>query len=111
MDTTTTTKCSYRKTKKGEWVVMGPASIITDGATVTVTKKSGETKTETIASTGKTFGDDLCYGYLDKTSSSPRPRPYGGYREPSRHGSCPTDGNCSSFGNGKSCGSYECDGW
>ena len=32
--------------------------------------------------------------------------PRGGYRK-----SCPTGGNCSSFGSGRSCGAYDCDGY
>lgn len=62
----TSTTCSFRKTKTGEWVVFGPALIINAGRTVTVTKKDGTTKTETIETVGKSFtvdGEVCCYGY------------------------------------------------
>lgn len=39
--------------------------------------------------------------------STPAHRAYG-----RGHGhACKTDGNCSSIGNGRSCGGYDCDGW
>lgn len=60
------TKVSYRKSRTGEWVVMGPASVVKPGA-VTVTKRNGETKTETVVKVGRVFqvdGQDMVYGYL-----------------------------------------------
>lgn len=68
----TSIQCSYRKTKSGQWAVMGPVNVIKTGATVTVTKKSGETKTETIASVGKPFsraGVEMVYGYPSERNS------------------------------------------
>lgn len=68
-----TTTCSYRKTKTGVWAVMGPASIVRQGATVTVTKKDGSTKEEHITSTGKPFrvdGREMVYGYTEPRSGS-----------------------------------------
>lgn len=65
-----TTTITYRKTKTGEWVVMGPTTAIRSGATVTVTKRDGSTKTERIESVGKAFvvgGQYMVYGYLAKT--------------------------------------------
>lgn len=41
------------------------------------------------------------------------PQRFNGYRSP-RGGyvkTCKTDGNCSSFGDGRSCGGHDCDGW
>lgn len=57
---------SYRKTKNGKWAVMGPANVVTAGATVTVTKRDGTTKTERIGTVGKPFtvdGQQMVYGY------------------------------------------------
>lgn len=58
---------TYRKTRQGEWVAYGPAAALRAGATVTVTKRSGETKAERIASVGRPFtagGIQMAYGYL-----------------------------------------------
>lgn len=57
----------YRKTKDGTWVVAGPAATIVAGRQVTVTKRNGETKTETIERVGKTYDDhgvQCRYGYI-----------------------------------------------
>ncbi len=62
----TTGTATYRKTKQGQWVAFGPASVIRVGQ-VTVAKRDGTTKTETVESVGRTFtvdGVDCCYGYL-----------------------------------------------
>lgn len=50
-------RITYRKTRSGEWVAFGPASIVKPG-TVTVTKKDGSTKQETVLSVGKPFDVD-----------------------------------------------------
>ena len=79
MSTQTAAKISYRKTGKGEWVAYGPASQIIAGTTVTVTKASGETKTELVESVGRSFtanGQQMVYGYLAK-SAPPVRRSYG----------------------------------
>jgi hypothetical protein len=68
---TQTPEVTYRRTKAGTWAVMGPADIVTAGATVTVVKRSGETKTERIASVGRAFTRDgvrTVYGYPEPTS-------------------------------------------
>lgn len=65
-----TVKISYRKTKEGEWAAYGPASAIRPGL-ITVTKASGETKTEEIVRVSKPFnvdGKPFAYGYLKPTS-------------------------------------------
>lgn len=83
---------TFRKTKTGEWVAFGPASVVRPGP-VTITKKNGQTKTVTVARVGKPFaanGTTCCYGYIDDDNRSTRT----GTR---RRSSCPTDGNCSSF--------------
>lgn len=58
---------TYRKTKDGKWVAFGPASEVRVG-TITVTKRNGETKSETVANVGRPFkieGIDHVYGYLE----------------------------------------------
>jgi|GEM_PF-3236422 len=72
MTTQTAPRITYRRTQRGEWVAFGPASAIRAGTTVTVTKASGETKNERIASAGRPFtanGQQMVYGYLDKNTS------------------------------------------
>lgn len=59
-------KVRYRRTRRGEWVVFGPADEVKPG-TVTVTLKNGRQKTEVVESTGKPFeveGVPHVYGYL-----------------------------------------------
>lgn len=106
-----TTVLRYRNTKRG-WVVYGPADRVTAGADVQVTKANGEVKSERITSVGRPFqadGQTMIYGYLAEPAPAPaRPKRQ---RIRSSRMSCPTDGNCSSFGNGQSCGADECDGW
>ena len=68
---------SYRKTKTGQWVVFGPASIVRTGR-VNVTKRDGTTRTETVESVGKTFTCDglaCCYGYIAEHASHRRSVP------------------------------------
>ncbi|MCL4433313.1 MAG: hypothetical protein M1399_00855 [Actinobacteria bacterium] len=65
---------TYRQTKNGEWVVMGDPADIRPGGRVTVTKKDGTTKTETIVSVGETFNTDkgmMVYGYLTERKEIP----------------------------------------
>jgi hypothetical protein len=58
---------------------MGSPRNIKPGATVTVTTKSGERRSETIESVGKPFradnGAQFVYGYLGRRSGSARPAP------------------------------------
>ena len=57
---------TYRKTKKGDWVAFGPVTEMCVGS-VTVTKRDGSTKTETVTGLGAPFtveGKTCCYGYL-----------------------------------------------
>jgi len=57
---------TYRRTKSGEWVVYGPASVVRVGA-VEVVKLSGEAKIEQVESLGRPFrvdGVEMVYGYL-----------------------------------------------
>lgn len=59
---------TYRKTRAGEWVAFGPVAEIQAGREVTVTKRSGQTKTELVDRIGKPFvvdGTKMVYGYID----------------------------------------------
>lgn len=109
---TATATISYRKTKAGEWVAYGPADALRVGP-VTVAKKSGETKSETVSRLGRPFsvdGRQMVYGYLAPSTPAPR----GGFNSDGARGRgrhCPTGGNCSSFGSGRSCGAHDCDGY
>lgn len=70
MAATQTAEITYRKTKTGEWVAYGPASIVRPGA-VTVAKRDGTSKTETVTRTGRTFtvgAVEMVYGYLAKSA-------------------------------------------
>jgi hypothetical protein len=104
MTNTNTATATYRKTKTGEWVAFAPAAALAAGKTITVTKKDGSTKTETIASVGKSFevnGVTMAYGYIAKTTrtvctSAPRAngrcRDCGGYVQTWSDGAA--DGYC-----------------
>lgn len=64
---------TFRKTKRGEWVAFGPASIVKAGETVTITKKNGSTTDKYVYSVGKEFtvnGEPMVYGYLNEMSDS-----------------------------------------
>jgi hypothetical protein len=70
------TKCVYRKTKTGEWVVMGPTDAVRAGEDCTVTRKNGETKTEFVVRVSKPFdvdGTECVYGFItDKEPATPK---------------------------------------
>lgn len=58
----------YRKMKDGAWAVFGPVGEMKVG-TVTVHKKSGETKAENVVKVSAPFtvdGKPHCYGYIDE---------------------------------------------
>lgn len=79
----TTMTPHYRRTKTGDWVVCGPASIVRPDCTVTVHKRDGSTKMEEIDRVGKTFrvdGIDLRYGYPPPGPRNYTPRRGGGGR-------------------------------
>ncbi len=103
---------TWRKAKTGEWVVFGDAkalrAAVRGGFSVTVTSKSGNAKKVFPTRVGKTFGDNLAYGYIEDDYNS---RPSYGSSYSSSRRACVTGGNCSSFGNGRSCGSHDCDGY
>lgn len=110
---------TYTKLKTGEWGVRGPVAEVKAGAVVTVTKKSGEAKQETVSRILWTDGTVALAAIGAQQSSGKRrggtwdPDQFRGYGR-ARGGwakSCPTGGNCSSFGSGRSCGSPDCDGF
>lgn len=64
-------ECRYRKTKEGEWVVMGPVGTVRAGSRVAVTTKNGEVKQEWISNIGKPFETDkgrMVYGYIARSN-------------------------------------------
>jgi hypothetical protein len=67
MTTTKTIPATYRKTAQGDWVVLACADVLKAGRQISVWKKDGTRKTETIERVGKTFqidGIDVAYGYI-----------------------------------------------
>jgi hypothetical protein len=83
---------SYRKTKEGLWVAFGPAAEVHIGQ-ITITKKSGETKSEKVEKVGNSFmvnGIPHVYGYLTPSSSSSSPSPKKTYTKsyPKTSGRC-----------------------
>jgi hypothetical protein len=83
--TQTAPTITYRKTKAGQWIAYGPVTAITAGAIIRVSKRSGETKLEQIASVGRPFeadGQQMVYGYLAP------PRPAATSRTPAARDMC-----------------------
>lgn len=60
-------ECRYRQTRAGDWVVVGPPSVVKPGATVQVRTARGRVVAEKIVEVGKPFvndkGEELVYGY------------------------------------------------
>ncbi|MBT0771783.1 hypothetical protein KIH74_22775 [Kineosporia sp. J2-2] len=108
----------YRKNKAGQTVVYGPASQISAGRTVAVVKANRTVEHVNIVSVGKPFtvgSTQYVYGYLTQQTKTPS-APRGGWSNASRRRTgtrrdCISGGNCSSFGNGSSCGGHDCDGY
>ena len=103
------------KLRDGSWGARAPRNVQV-GQTLTITTRAGKSWDATITRI-VWVGDDVA---LCATESLDRPRHSrnydpdrfngygarrGGYRK-----ACVTDGNCSSFGTGRSCGGYDCDG-
>lgn len=66
---------TYRKTKQGDWAVFGPANELSEGP-VTVTKKDGSTKAETVRRVSKSFevdGVPHAYGFLTADDAGGKP--------------------------------------
>lgn len=95
MTASTTAAGTYRKTKAGAWVVFAPRTVLTaavdhDGR-VSVVKRSGEGKVETIDGVGRGFqvdGVEMAYGYITQRAeceTAPRSAPS---RRPGKGGIC-----------------------
>ena len=105
---------TYTKLRDGSWGVRAPAGTKA-GDLISVTKRDGSTKPERVERV-LWQGDGVA---LCSIAPSAPPASSGGsryYARSSGSGSgrrkaCVSDGNCSSFGNGRSCGGYDCDGY
>lgn len=99
---------TYRKTKTGEWVAYGPLGHLQGSKTITITKANGTVEHREVTKLGAPFTVDnayMVYAYLVPTRKAAPTRPA---MERKR---CITGGNCSSFGNSRSCGAEDCDGF
>jgi hypothetical protein len=110
----------YTTTGKGEFVAVAPVSELPellpgDSPEICVHTRAGQAKTERVRDYGQPFdrGGIRCrYAYLvghGPGEASTRRGPAA--RQRKHRQACVTDGNCSSFGDGRSCGGYDCDGW
>lgn len=112
-------RATYCKLADDSWGIRVTEGIPTVGTVVIVAKKSGETKSETVASVlSTTKGVSVCTIRREPRAartSSPNwdPDRFNGYgkKKGGFRKACITGGNCSSFGSGKSCGGLGCDGW
>jgi hypothetical protein len=88
---TTTGTVAYRKTRDGEWAAYGAPGDVHLGE-ITVTKKSGEAKTENVIRVSQPFNTDdglRVYGYLGARKPAARPAGARGGRFPAhRAGGC-----------------------
>lgn len=94
---------SYTKLRDGSWGVRVEDAVAA-GQIVEVTTKAGAKKTETI---GRVIwsGNGVSICPVTATGRSANGKSIFGKR------TCKTGGNCSSFGNGRSCGAEDCDGY
>ena len=104
---------TFKKLKNGDWGIRVEDEAPEPGASLTVRKRDGSTSTVTVDKVlwrGQENDKDiaLCSIKRDEQRSEGR-RSYG--RSCGRRRSCPTGGNCSSFGDGRSCGADDCDGY
>lgn len=99
--TATATTATFTKLRSGAWGVKGHN--LASGRIVRVTKRSGESQMVTIDRVMWHDASGLAIASIaaDRPASARR----------STRRSCPTGGNCSSFGNGRSCGAPDCDGY
>lgn len=114
-----TANCSWIKLDTG-FGVRVPAGVEADvGSTVPVQASSGSVKQVVLAALLETRADgSRVFAVPPRPASSSRggvydPQKFNGYgRRPGGYRKrCITDGNCSSFGSGKSCGGFDCDGY
>ena len=97
----TATATTFTKLRNGSWGVKGYD--LRGGSVVYVTKRSGEIQAVTVDRVMWSDHTGLAIASIvsDRPASARR----------STRRSCPTGGNCSSFGNGRSCGAPDCDGF
>ena len=103
--TATATTVTFTKLRNGAWGVKGYD--LRGGSVAYVTKRSGEIQAVTV---DRVMWSDHT-GLAIASIVSDRPTAATARRTASRRRSCPTGGNCSSFGNGRSCGAPDCDGF
>ena len=103
--TATATTATFTKLRSGAWGVKGHS--LASGRIVRVTKRSGESQMVTI---DRVMWSDHT-GLAIASIVSDRPTAATARIPAERRRSCPTGGNCSSFGSGRSCGAPDCDGF
>lgn len=107
MTTTTIPAATPTKLRSGEWGAKVQTADIREGQAVEITTKGGKSWVATVTKV-VWRGDGVAI-----VATGQRARPVA--RDDRYYGSngrrCITDGNCSSFGTGRSCGGYDCDGW
>ena len=96
---------TFTKLRNGAWGVRGYG--LRGGSVAYVTKRSGEIQAVTV---DRVMWSDHT-GLAIASIVSDRPTAATARRTASRRRSCPTGGNCSSFGSGRSCGAPDCDGY
>lgn len=108
---------TWKKTAEGEWAILGPASVITRGATVEVKTRAGKVSQVTIGdvlTTDARDGIDMVIGFPVETKTTKAATTGWSKASQRRRGTskrCATGGNCSSYNSGQSCGGHDCDGW
>lgn len=110
------TQVIFKRDADGVWGILCPVDKANPGTQVEVTKRDGTTKIATIATVAdypKGDGRIFCWLRSDTTTKSrpARRNPSGEYTRFGTRRHCITDGNCSSFGTGESCGAPDCDGY
>ena len=95
---------TWTRGKRGDWLVRSSVGLA--GTVVTVSRRDGSTSEATLGRQIWTDGTVALYAMAMAAAATKRSNRSGSYRR-----GCPTDGNCSSFGSGKSCGAEDCDGW
>jgi hypothetical protein len=70
------TVCTFRRTRSGEWVIVGPHALLADACEhrhkVTVARKDGHVRHLSLIRTGAPFtrdGVELCYGYYRQAAN------------------------------------------
>jgi hypothetical protein len=102
----------FKKLDDGTWGLRGKG--LSPGQIVSVQKKAGGSSVVTVGEILHTDPGGWQTALIATTgapvarTSAPRRQSFGGT---SRRKKCISGGNCSSFGGGRSCGGYDCDGF